>query len=171
MTIWSRFEMENWNYSPWLSEHQAPSEPEELEGEEFTTAEDKLLALFRRIATPFKRVNKVKRVQLNYWINGEFLWCVIPQRLMTMESLQDKIESEISKIKIGIETNNDDLVRRLSEFILSSNDISTEQNRLIENYASNFASLGKNFCLHGLYFSSKLFILIAVLQLLKSGIL
>ena len=26
-----------------------------------------------------------------------------PQRLMTMESLQDKIESEISKIKIGIE--------------------------------------------------------------------
>ena len=62
-----------------------------------------------------------------------------------MESLQDKIESEISKIKIGIETNNDDLVRRLSEFILSSNDISTEQNRLIENYASNFASLGKIF--------------------------
>ena len=43
-----------------MSEHQPPSEPEELEGEEFTTAEDKLLALFRRIATPFKRVNKVK---------------------------------------------------------------------------------------------------------------
>ena len=31
----------------------------ELEGEELSTAEDKLLALFRRIATPFKRVNKV----------------------------------------------------------------------------------------------------------------
>ena len=33
----------------------------ELEGEELSTAEDKLLALFRRIATPFKRVNKVQR--------------------------------------------------------------------------------------------------------------
>ena len=43
-----------------MSEHQPHSEQEELEGEEFTTAEDKLLALFRRIATPFKRVNKVK---------------------------------------------------------------------------------------------------------------
>ena len=32
----------------------------EGEGEELSTAEDKLLALFRRIATPFKRVNKVK---------------------------------------------------------------------------------------------------------------
>ena len=85
---------------------------------------------------------------------------------MTMESLQDKIESEISKINIGIETKNDDLIRRLSEFMLNSNDIATEQNRLIENYATNFASLGKNF-LHGLYFSSKLFILIADLQLLN----
>ena len=85
---------------------------------------------------------------------------------MTMESLQDKIESEISKINIGIETKNEDLIRRLSEFILNSNDVATEQNRLIENYATNFASLGKNFWLHGLYFSSKLFILIAVLQLL-----
>ena len=62
-----------------------------------------------------------------------------------MESLQDKIESEISKIKVGIETKNEDLMRRLSEFILNSNDISKEQNRLIENYATNFASLGKNF--------------------------
>ena len=74
-----------------------------------------------------------------------------------MESLQDKIESEISKIKIGIETNNDDLVRRLSEFILSSNDISTEQNRLIENYASNFASLGKNFLSPRIIFFIKTF--------------
>ena len=44
-----------------MSEHQPRSEQEELEGEEFTTAEDKLLALFRRIATPFKRVNKVNK--------------------------------------------------------------------------------------------------------------
>jgi len=58
-----------------------------------------------------------------------------------MESLQDKIESEISKINIGIETKNEDLIRRLSEFILNSNDVATEQNRLIENYATNFASL------------------------------
>ena len=34
------------------------------------------------------------------------------QRLMTMESLQDKIETEISNIKVGIETTNDELMRR-----------------------------------------------------------
>ena len=61
-----------------------------------------------------------------------------------MESLQDKIESEISEIKVGIDSKNEDFMRTLSEFISNSNDISTEQNRLIENYATNFASLGKN---------------------------
>jgi len=93
---------------------------DEFEGEEFNTAEDKLLALFRRIATPFKRVNK---------------------RLMTMESLQDKIDTEISNIKLGIETTNEELMRRLSEFVITSNEISTEQTRLLESYATNFASL------------------------------
>ena len=61
-----------------------------------------------------------------------------------MESLQDKIESEISEIKVGIDSKNEDFMRTLSEFIANSNDISTEQKRLIENYATNFASLGKN---------------------------
>merc|ERR1711884_416982 len=117
-------------------EHQPHSEPEELEGEEFTTAEDKLLALFRRIATPFKRVNK---------------------RLMTMESLQDKIQSELAKIKVGFKTDNDDLMRRLSEFILNSNEISKKQNRLIENYATNFASLGKVFLTPRIVFFIKTF--------------
>ena len=89
-----------------------------------------------------------------------------------MESLQDKIQSELAKIKVGFKTNNDDLMRRLSEFILNSNEISKKQNRLIENYATNFASLGKVFLTpQGLYFSSKLFILIADLQLLNPAFL
>ena len=80
-----------------------------------------------------------------------------PQRLMTMESLQDKIQSEIAKIKVGFKTNNDDLMRRLSEFILNSNEISKKQNRLIENYATNFASLGKVFLTPRIVFFIKTF--------------
>ena len=59
-----------------------------------------------------------------------------------MESLQDKIETEISNIKVGIETTNGELMRRLSEFVITSNEISTEHTRLLESYATNFASLG-----------------------------
>jgi len=88
--------------------------------EEFSDAEDKFVSLFRKIATPFKRVNK---------------------RLMSMETLQDKIETEITDIKEGIESTNDELKRQLSEFISSSTEMSQEQNHLIEGYASNFASL------------------------------
>ena len=74
-----------------------------------------------------------------------------------MESLQDKIQSEIAKIKVGFKTNNDDLMRRLSEFILNSNEISKKQNRLIENYATNFASLGKVFLTPRIVFFIKTF--------------
>jgi len=88
--------------------------------EEFSEAEDKFVHLFRRIATPFKRVNK---------------------RLMSMTTLQDKIETEIAGIKVGIETTNEELKRKLSEFISTSTEISQEQNHLIEGYASNFASI------------------------------
>lgn len=88
--------------------------------EEFSEAEDKFVHLFRKIATPFKRVNK---------------------RLMSMETLQDKIETEITDIKVGIETTNGELKRQLKEFIAASTEISQEQNHLIEGYASNFASL------------------------------
>jgi len=88
--------------------------------EEFSEAEDKFVHLFRRIATPFKRVNK---------------------RLMSMATLQDKIETEITEIKMGVETTNEELKRKLSEFISASTEISQEQNHLIEGYASNFASL------------------------------
>lgn len=69
-----------------------------------------------------------------------------------MEILQDKIETEISTIKSGLETSSGDLMRQISEFITTSSEISQEQNRLIEKYASNFASLGMfdfefDFCL------------------------
>ena len=95
--------------------------------EEFTEAEDKFVDLFRKIATPFKRVNK---------------------RLMSMESLQDRIETEITDIKEGIEATNGELKRKLGEFIAASTEISQEQNHLIEGYAANFASLDQ--CCSGL---------------------
>jgi len=95
--------------------------------EEFTEAEDKFVHLFRKIATPFKRVNK---------------------RLMSMESLQDRIETEITDIKEGIEATNGELKRKLGEFIAASTEISQEQNHLIEGYAANFASLDQ--CCSGL---------------------
>ena len=88
--------------------------------EEFSEAEDKFVHLFRRITTPFKKVNK---------------------RLMSMATLQDLIETEIAGIKVGIETTNEELNTKLSEFISASKEISQEQNHLIEGYASNFASL------------------------------
>ena len=69
-----------------------------------------------------------------------------------MESLQDKIETEISNIKQGIETTNEEVMRRMSEFVITSNEISTEQTRLLESYATNFASLGR---LNGLKLTAK----------------
>ena len=69
-----------------------------------------------------------------------------------MESLQDKIDTEISNIKLGIETTNEELMRRLSEFVITSNEISIEQTRLLESYATNFASLGR---LNGLKLTTK----------------
>ena len=95
--------------------------------EEFSEAEDKFVHLFRKIAIPFKRVNK---------------------RLMSMETLQDKIETEINDIKDGIEATNGELKRKLGEFITASTEISQEQNHLIEGYAANFASLEQ--CCSGL---------------------
>lgn len=92
----------------------------ELEGEELSTAEDKLLALFRRIATPFKRVNK---------------------RLMTMESLQAKIESEISSIKRGLESGREEVTRRLTEVATTAGDAGTEQSRVMDTFKQHFASL------------------------------
>ena len=101
------------------SEPPGPSlEPDQEE--EFSSAEDKFVSLFRKIATPFKRVNK---------------------RLMSMESLQDKIENQISNIKDGVEASNEDIGQKLQEFIASSTELAQEQNHMIENYAANFASL------------------------------
>lgn len=90
---------------------------EDSNKEDFGTAEDKLLSLFRKIATPFKRVNK---------------------RLMTMETIQDKIEAEISNIKTGLQNSSGDLMRQISDFFTTSTEMSQEQNRLIEKYATNF---------------------------------
>ena len=59
-----------------------------------------------------------------------------------MEILQDKIETEISTIKSGLEASSGDLMRQISDFVSTSSEISQQQSRLIEKYATNFASLG-----------------------------
>ena len=59
-----------------------------------------------------------------------------------MEILQDKIETEISNIKSGLETSRSELIRQISDFITTSSEASQEQSRQIENYATSFASLG-----------------------------
>ena len=59
-----------------------------------------------------------------------------------METIQDKIETEISNIKSGLESSRSDLIRQISDFIATSSEASQEQSRQIENYAANFASLG-----------------------------
>ena len=59
-----------------------------------------------------------------------------------METIQDKIENEISNIKSGLESSRSDLMRQISDFIMTSSEASQEQSRQIENYATNFASLG-----------------------------
>ena len=59
-----------------------------------------------------------------------------------METIQDKIETEISNIKSGLESSRSDLIRQISDFITASSEASQEQSRQIENYAANFASLG-----------------------------
>ena len=59
-----------------------------------------------------------------------------------METIQDKIETEISNIKSGLESSRSDLSRQISDFIATSSEASQEQSRQIENYATNFASLG-----------------------------
>ena len=64
-----------------------------------------------------------------------------------METIQDKIENEISNIKSGLESSRSDLMRQISDFIMTSSEASQEQSRQIENYATNFASLGM-LCLH-----------------------
>ena len=59
-----------------------------------------------------------------------------------METIQDKIETEISNIKSGLESSRSDLIRQISDFITASSEASQEQSRQIENYAANFARLG-----------------------------
>ena len=70
-----------------------------------------------------------------------FIYLLFVQRLMTMETLQDKVINEVSEMKLGIDKSNQDLATRLSEFILSNTDISTEQTRMMENFATDIASI------------------------------
>ena len=79
-----------------------------------------------------------------------------------METIQDKIETEISNIKSGLESSRSDLSRQISDFIATSSEASQEQSRQIENYATNFASLGMlsqclvfGFCQPGVYILTK----------------
>ena len=90
------------------------------------------------------------------------------QRLMTMESLQAKIESEISSIKRGLESGREEVTlmtvmmimmmmmmivivmtvmtqvtRRLTEVATTAGDAGSEQNRLMDTFKQHFASLGR----------------------------
>ena len=53
-----------------------------------------------------------------------------------METIQDKIEAEISNIKTGLQNSSGDLMRQISDFFTTSTEMSQEQNRLIEKYAN-----------------------------------
>ena len=78
-----------------------------------------------------------------------------------MESLQAKIESEISSIKRGLESGREEVTlmivmmmmivmtvmtqvtRRLTEVVTTAGDAGSEQNRLMDTFKQHFASLGK----------------------------
>ena len=82
---------------------------------------------------------------------------------MTMESLQAKIESEISSIKRGLESGREEVTlmtmmmmmivivmpvmtqvtRRLTEVATTAGDAGSEQNRLMDTFKQHFTSLGR----------------------------
>ena len=79
---------------------------------------------------------------------------------MTMESLQAKIESEISSIKRGLESGREEVIlmivmmmivmtvmtqvtRRLTEVATTAGDAGTEQSRVMDTFKQHFASLGR----------------------------
>ena len=80
---------------------------------------------------------------------------------MTMESLQAKIESEISSIKRGLESGREEVTlmtmmmmvivmtvmtqvtRRLTEVVTTAGDAGSEQSRLMDTFKQHFASLGR----------------------------
>ena len=100
------------------------------EGEEerdFFEAEDKFVALFRRIATPFKRVNK---------------------RLRTMETVQNNIEMVMTELKTEVENSNAEMRRDLVDLVSSSTEQGTEATHMLERQAAGLASLKQ--CCNGL---------------------
>ena len=79
---------------------------------------------------------------------------------MTMESLQAKIESEISSIKRGLESGREEVTlmmmmmmivmtvmtqvtRRLTEVATTAGDAGTEHSRVMDTFKQHFASLGR----------------------------
>ena len=80
---------------------------------------------------------------------------------MTMESLQAKIQSEISSIKRGLESGREEVTllimmmivivmpvmtqvtRRLTEVATTAGDAGSEQSRLMDTFKQHFASLGR----------------------------
>ena len=78
-----------------------------------------------------------------------------------MESLQAKIESEISSIKRGLESGREEVTlmivmmvmmvmtvmtqvtRRLTEVATTAGDAGTEQSRVMDTFKQHFASLGR----------------------------
>ena len=100
---------------------------EEEEEGDFIEAEDKFVALFRRIATPFKRVNK---------------------RLRTMETVQDNIEAVMTELKSEVETNSAEMRRDLGDYLVSSTEQGQEHTHMLERQAAALASLKQ--CCNGL---------------------
>ena len=95
----------------------------EEDGEEerdFFEAEDKFVALFRRIATPFKRVNK---------------------RLRTMETVQNNIEMVMTELKTEVENSNAEMRRDLVDLVSTSTEQGTEVTHMLERQAAGLASL------------------------------
>ena len=100
---------------------------EEDEERDFIDAEDKFVALFRRITTPFKRVNK---------------------RLRTMETVQDNIETVMTELKAEVETNSAEMRRDIGDFLASSTEQGQEHTHMLERQAAALASLKQ--CCNGL---------------------
>ena len=94
-----------------LYSSEEDEQDEDIEDGDFVEAEDKFLALFRRIATPFKRVNK---------------------RLSLMGTM-------MSDIQTNIHNSHSDMRRELSDFLESSTDQRQEQTHMLEGQAASLA--------------------------------
>ena len=105
----------------YTTEEEVEEDGEEGEEErDFFEAEDKFVALFRRIATPFKRVNK---------------------RLRTMETVQNNIEMVMTELKTEVENSNTEMRRDLVDLVSSSTEQGTEVTHMLERQAAGLASL------------------------------